>query len=602
MINLKSPGLFVPAILVSILAIVIFACQPGACAPSPAPPIRDLYSDTWVASDALGRFTPSMDVPIGPRADRTVGVFYFLWHREPNYPIYDITQLLAANPANPQYGPVTAWHWWGQPWLGYYQADDPAVIRKHMQMLANAGVDVIVCDSTNGAPYTYPIVREAVCTVLTQMRAEGLATPKIAFITNESAAQKVYEDFYAKNQYPDLWFRWHGKPLMMVNCGGSTDHLSPEVRSFFTLRRSWAWSGRQGWFGDGRDAWPWLDNYPQNYGWHDDPAKPEEVSVVVAQHATTSIGRSFQNGHEPAVDARHVTPDSDKGIYFDEQFGRALKIDPQFVFITGWNEWTAQRFVSPKPGRMAGADYQAGGTFFVDEYNEEFSRDIEPARGRLGDNYYYQFVNSIRRYKGARSLLPVTKRTIHFEKGFGQWATVQPEFRAAGCGTHRDFPGWGKTHYTNLGGRNEITTARVAYDKDNVYFYARTKEAITSSTDPSWMLLFINSDANLKTGWLGYDFVVNQSGIGSKQTTLSANVGGGYSWTPVKKVAYRVAGDEIEIAIPRAALGIKSLSATLMIKWADNIEQNGDVSDFTLNGACAPDDRFNYLVKLGGKN
>ena len=37
---------------------------------------------------------------------------------------------------------------------------------------------------------------------------------------------------------------------------------------------------------------------------------------------------------------------------------------------------------------------------FVDEFDQEHSRDIEPMKGGHGDNYYYQMVDYIRRYKG----------------------------------------------------------------------------------------------------------------------------------------------------------------------------------------------------------
>jgi hypothetical protein len=36
---------------------------------------------------------------------------------------------------------------------------------------------------------------------------------------------------------------------------------------------------------------------------------------------------------------------------------------------------------------------------FVDEFIQEFSRDIEPMNGGHGDNYYYQLVDYVRRYK-----------------------------------------------------------------------------------------------------------------------------------------------------------------------------------------------------------
>ena len=61
----------------------------------------------------------------------------------------------------------------------------------------------------------------------------------------------------------------------------------------------------------------------------------------------------------------------------------------------------------------------------------------------------------------------------------------------------------------------------------------------------------------------------------------------------------RITGNEIELAIPRTVLGIADLPAAIDLKWADNIQQTGDWSDFTLNGASAPNDRHNYRAKFG---
>ncbi len=38
-------------------------------------------------------------------------------------------------------GPAHAMHHWGEPYLGYYVSNDEWVIRKHAQMLSDAGVD-----------------------------------------------------------------------------------------------------------------------------------------------------------------------------------------------------------------------------------------------------------------------------------------------------------------------------------------------------------------------------------------------------------------------------------------------------------------------------
>ena len=45
---------------------------------------RDLYSDTWVATDAVGRAMPLSDETGGPKDDRrrVVGIFYITWHTQ----------------------------------------------------------------------------------------------------------------------------------------------------------------------------------------------------------------------------------------------------------------------------------------------------------------------------------------------------------------------------------------------------------------------------------------------------------------------------------------------------------------------------------------
>ncbi len=594
-----------------------------------APPMFDVAGDTWAGTyvDTRGQVQPLPDNAAvgGPRMNRTVGIFYFLSNNTPNFPLYDISQLLAANPANPAYGPVNLPHWWGQPVLGHYASADPAVLRKHMQMLSDAGVDVLIFDATNGL--TYPDVYIPLFNVMRTMRGEGLKTPQIAFITGNNSWNTVYNDVYAKNLFPELWYRVNddpnssspGKPLLLVhpNDGGRDPStvLSAAEQAFFTSRYSWAWDPGQG-------RWDWTEfsnqQDPANgqRGSYDANGKLEEVSVSVASHPTNSIGHSYRGnvlganrGSEPAVDQYHLTNTRGLGLYFDQQWQRALQLDPKFVFVTGWNEWTAQRFVvaPSSPGGVdsthdfAGGTIGPGDTYFVDEFNAEFNRDIEPSTDALdGDNYYYKLVNYIRRYKGVRAVPPVTPATIPMNGDFRPWAAIQPEYRdTVGDPMHRSYPMWGRSYAYNQTGRNDIVSAKVTYDASTVYFSVHTKEPITppSRDVRSWMMLFIDADHNPNTGWLGYDFVVNRTGIGAK-TTIERNLGG-YRWGNPTPITYQRFGRDLELAIPRSVLGVSSLPAILDFKWADNIAQDGTATDFTVNGDVAPNDRFNYRAKLG---
>ena len=349
--------------------------------------------------------------------------------------------------------------------------------------------------------------------------------------------------------------------------------------------------------------WAWLQNYPQAPQLSP-TGQVEQITVGVAQNynAVTHLapmsfpgafGRSYHDGHQ---DTR---PDAvDRGLNFAEQWRRALAVDPPFVFITGWNEWTAGFY-------DAWAGYKAPPPIFVDEFSEEYSRDIEPMKtdamgGGHGDDYYYQLVAAVRRYKGVRALPPVTPQPIAVHGSFAAWRGVAPEFRdAVGDAAHRDAPGVGRAGpYVNTTGRNDIVAAKVSDDANNVYFYVRTAQPLTPHTDPDWMLLLLNTDGDAKTGWLGYDFLVNRR-VGAKTASVERNVGGKYQWQSVGQVPYRARGNELMLAIPRRLLGIRTLPATIDFKWADNcLSRTPQASDFTLNGDAAPDARFNYRARL----
>jgi hypothetical protein len=559
---------------------------------------RDTMPDTWAATDALGRVLPMNEEVGAPKPNRTVGIFYFNWHAAfGNQEVYDIAKILAANPAKPPWGPVQAPHYWSEPRFGYYRPDDPWVLRKHAQILADAGVDVLVLDATNG--FTYDAEREALCSVLEQMKAEGHRVPQIAmfaYAQHLTVVQHLWETFYKPGKHRELWFQWKGKPLLLT----PPDGLSEEVKAFFTLRTSWAWTRGQRWFGDGKDKWPWLDTAPQVPGWHDAPNKAECVPVGVSQHITNNIGRSFQGSRQPPpAECR-----SGEGLYFDEQWKHALPQDPEFIFITGWNEWVAQRFLSDGTMAFQGRVLPAGETFFVDLYDQEFSRDIEPMRGGFGDNYYWQAVANIRRYKGARPAPESSPaKTIAIPGDFAQWADVKPAYLDdLHDTTHRDHDGVpGAGHYTNKTGRNDLDTAHVAHDATHVFFHVRTREPLTPATDTDWMVLLLDTDQNAKTGHLGYDYRLNHTR--SAPDIASIEHWNGKAWEPAGMAKLQVGTNELHLAVERGVLCFApDKPVSFDFKWTDNVPANADGIDFLDHGDTAPNSRFNYRYRSATSN
>ena len=585
------------------------------------PQAWDVQPDTWVGTDALGRSIPPPSVSGPPRVDRQVGTFYFLWLPGSNvadasgHPAsgpYDVTKILKQDPDalhkpnSKLWGGLYSFHYWGEPLWGYYNMLDPFILRKHAQMLNNAGVDMLLFDLSNS--YNYEPVIKQMAVVYHDMIVHGEKVPKIAFHLVAKLAdrqikqiQTVYNEFYKDPQYDDLWFQWEGKPLIVAT---PDPREGADLVKHFTFRKTF-WGGMN----KGPGTWDTDGYYPSGDPKHimrDASGKIEELGAAVASsiiHSPVSTmgpgsGRSWH--YDVKTGYRETYPNAVAyGTQFQDNWDFCLQNDPRFVLTYSWNEWVAQRFVGKPQGGPANAAPNT--VYFVDQFTEEFSKDIEPMRGGFGDDYYYQLVENVRRYKGARSLPPVTNKTIAIDADhFSDWSDVGPEYRDyIGDPVHRDFIGWNSSiHYRNDTGRNDLVAAKVCYDDRNVYFYVRTDKPITPHTDLNWMELFIDADHNPQTGWLGYDFVVNHVSPDDHTAVIERYSGSGYRWGNPTRIPYVVKDSQLMLSIPRDVLGVKSIPTTLDFKWADNLQQTGDWTDFYENGDTAPDDRFNYRASL----
>ncbi len=588
--------------------------------------MADLMQDTWVATDALGRSLPGFVECGAPRTNRPVGIFYFLWHTQgglgsggPRDNTQEILRLggyasphtpWASNPLWNTAGNGVSWYW-GQPENGYYANDDEWVIRRHVALLEAAGVDVIGFDSTNGHPESQAPNYLKIMVVIRKMELEG--TPvhlKIFFYTHAGTGGSpatvtwLYNNFYKPGLYSDLWFLWQGKPVIIgypngISGDGSTP-VSSEMLNYFTWKTGWA-NGSSG-----AEDWQWIDTpTPQNFGFSSGRTDlPEQTSVACGGWANGNLGRSNANGQQSAYDNYDLSVNrtEGKGIFFSEQAFQGQEVDPQFLWVTGWNEWWAGAWVAATAcyTTLLADCTPAGDSYFVDNYNAEYSRDIEPMLGGFTDNYYYQLVANVRKRKGVRPVPAASApQTINLNGDFSDWTNVAPEFRdVAGDTGWRNWPGTFSNlpNYTNSTGRNDLTLMKVARDANNFYFFAQCVSNITTYTGAKWMNLFIDADQNHATGWEGYDYAVNLGPVGAGTTTLSQDLSttNVWAWTTVRSdIAYKVNGNQLMLTIPRAALGLTNDPVTFDFHWADNYQTN-DISGFFLYGDSAPNRRFNY--------
>lgn len=563
-----------------------------------------VYSDTWVCNDGLNRVVASSDQGVVRKEIDTtcvMGMFYYVWHGQHGPEIKDITRLLEKNVQQPQWGGVNQFHWGGKPALGYYVGGDPFIVARHMQMLVDAGIDFYFFDVTNG--FTYDAQIKVVMNEIDRRQRLGLKTPKLAFMTHSGSNNLVghyYNNYYSNPKYDKYWFYWDGKPLILSNSDEYAS-LSNHLKDAFTHRFSWAWDS-------GEDRWPWLAYYPQKVNFTVDSTGnkiEEQITVSTAQHAYSKIGKSYHSGKEPTLNAYGLPSNSTPyGYYFKEQWQQAISKHPKVVMITQWNEWMAQRFEITSSSQYnlvrPGAKASIGESYFVDVYNQEFSRDIEPSSEALvRDNYYLQMVSSIRKFRGVHNIpVPTISKTISLQGDFTQWDDVTPEF----C----DEPG--DVFYTSSSQSaaclrrpsNDIICAKVTKDADSLYFYVEvTGDSLvqpTSMGEESWMNLLLNTNLKYNDGWEGYDYMVSRVKDAPSMQLYRYDVTTS-SWEPVAPVSYCQGSHQLMLSLSKhdvEAFG----DCDIDFKWVDNtVWCTPEILHFLRDGEAAPNGRFNYRYK-----
>ncbi len=296
----------------------------------------------------------------------------------------DVSEVLAGRQ---DWGSYASFHYWAKPAAGYYASSNTEVIRTHMTQLYTAGVDFIIVDLTNAhdgyltnGAYT-PYIKQpldALFSTIMEMRAEGLGTPYVVLWVGDWVGeskgplyQKLYDEYYNDTRYKDCFVYWDEKPLLL------TVHTQPEDfplkdKNLFTVRSMWNYLSIN------RPESQWSYMAESNYRQYAQAADGtiEQMNVATAAFPYYMSWTDTAHGRQG-------------GLFWYAQWSSAFETRPKIVTLTWWNEWTAQRLKSPD-----------GDWVFTDNYNQEFSRDIEPMAGGHGDQYYQWMIQYISAYKG----------------------------------------------------------------------------------------------------------------------------------------------------------------------------------------------------------
>lgn len=580
---------------------------------------------TWVFTDALGR-TSLTNAEVGdPVTGKTLAMFYWDWHVSEagsprlGYTPVNVQQLMEAHPEIKNDYSSSYWgsasssiYFWNEPIYGYYASTDGWVIRRQSELLANAGVDAIFFDNTNGT-FTWKSAYTAVFNTFTDAKSDGVDVPQVSFMLpfaanadSSTQATNLYNSVYSIGKWSDLWYRLEGKPFLMAYSG----NLSTTLKNFFSFRAGHGTYTASSSSAKGSTYWGWLNVYPQPVFGSSTSIKQMTVSPaqnytynnlagasypLIAMNGKYVMGRSYTKAKGDRYDGGNS---SLYGYNFAEQFEYALSKSPDVLFVTGWNEWVAQRHsVWPSD-----SGYNQTQNALPDTFTDEYSRDLEPTKGALKDNYYYQLVNFVRRYKGTEAIQPAGKaQAIDIWGDISQWEDIDLYFAAYRDNTgDRYSMGYGGKTYTETSGRNDIVGAQVSRDDSYVYFLIECMDTITSYTDGRWMTLYLDTDGS-NQGWETFDYVVNKTTPTAKVAYLERFTGNGYETETVGTVSYSADGRFLQIRIPKASIGLSGYDFTINFSVTDNVHDegdyttfSGDIMDFYISGDVAPGGRFKY--------
>lgn len=585
------------------------------------------YESGFLNTSATDDFGRSFSATGGYSEDTYVGIFYFLWNGATNG-IYDVSEyeklgrvesVLTGDevPGSPSFT------YWGKPLYDYYSASDTWVIRKHLELFMNAGLDFIAFDCTNSQFYSEAAF--AFLDVALEYQKMGYDVPKFMFMTNTEPVERtkqIYNALYADDLYDSLWFTGTGDKPWIISEANNSPQLDSEIKNRFYFKKAqWPNAGMNA------NNFPWMSwTYPQET--FTDRQVGNIMSVSVAQHPGDGKGMDFSDSGlfapynydtlsdsvKAAVSKERATNiynanwgrgysqttkknDIDRvneNINFEEQWATALDKENEInlVFVTGWNEWIAQK---QSGSGVLGDKYGR----YIDLFNREFSRDVEMMDGEYLDNCYLQLVRNTRAFKTNRAAVTYNDRSDFAATALENWADVSAVYKDLVSETtpRKDINAAGEL-VENKTGRNDIQEVRVASDAENVYFLIRTVNNITakSAQDTRWMNLFIGVEG-ASGGWNGLQYVVNRelTGNTSKLQKISGN-----AYADHASAQTLVMNNFMLVTVKKSDLGITGNDYTLTFKVCDNLQKDFDIADTYVNGDCAPIGRINYTYSVKG--
>ncbi len=245
--------------------------------------------------------------------------------------------------ASHDWKPIKEWNGPFHPLLGEYKTSDPEIVRQHLRWLRRAGVDVIFYDVCRVQPELTILdlpKQKTLQLIVEELSHQEKETRKLQLVlwlekwnANPMAEQYRFGlDYILEHLAPtDFYFRLDGKPLVVTYLNGASpevDSLDRAFGSLLTIRRVTPYPNVKGWryFGPAGDEECMTVN-PGADGFM------EEAFIAKYVNKQAIDDEAYRQRGRAAVEQRAG------GKYFEGQLLKARQVDPEIIFISGWNDW-----------------------------------------------------------------------------------------------------------------------------------------------------------------------------------------------------------------------------------------------------------------------
>jgi len=250
------------------------------------------------------------------------------------------------------WAPIKDWNGPFHPLLGDYKTDDPKVLRKHLEWLRRAGVDVILYDVCRIQPELtlFDLPKQKTLQMLVRELAhQEKETRKLKLAlwiekwnSNPTADQYRFALDYIRTHLADksFYYRLDGKPFVLRYLNSPAPDFSAidaEFSPYLTLRNISPATGEASWgyFYSATASAECMTVNPGADGYMEGAFIENKINhQPIDEKALRSHGASVAAARQD-------------GKLFEDELLRVRAANPRVIFISGWNDWAYCMQIEP---------------------------------------------------------------------------------------------------------------------------------------------------------------------------------------------------------------------------------------------------------------